>query len=70
MQQEKFEFADAVIKIAKDHHIAIPKVELSEADLIQYLKQEGIKIANEMACKWFEENLPQPENAKALHYVL
>ena len=70
MQHEKLEFADAVIRIAKDHHIEIPKVEQSEAGLEQYRKQEGIKIANEMACKWFEENLRQPENAKALHYVL
>lgn len=69
MLHEKIEFKDAVLKIAKDHNIEIPDVQHSDSDLETYRKQEGIKIANEMACKLFESNLQLPENNKALEYV-
>jgi DNA primase len=69
MQHEKINFTDAVLRIAKDHNIDVPKVEQNEAELEQYRKLEGIKIANELACKWFEQNLQLPENIKPLEYV-
>jgi len=69
MQHEKINFTDAILKIAKDHNIDVPKVEQNEAELEKYRKLEGIKIANELACKWFEQNLLLPENIKPLEYV-
>jgi len=65
----KVDFKTAVLKIAKDHNIDVPEIQHTEQELETYKKQEGIKIANEMACKFFEENLQLPENAKALEYV-
>ena len=69
MLHEKITFKEAVLKMAKDHTIEIPVIQHSEADLEHYKKQEGIKIANEMACKLFENTLHLPEYSKALEYV-
>jgi DNA primase len=69
MLHDKLDFKDAVLKMAKEHNIEIPEVQHSEIELETYRKQEGIKVANEMACKLFESNLQLPENVKALEYV-
>lgn len=69
MKLEKIDFKDAVLRIAKDHNIAIPEENHSEEELERYKKHEGIRIANQLVSEWFENNMQQTQNSKSLEYV-
>lgn len=69
MANDSLDFKDAVLKIAKDHNIAIPQEEHTEQDAADYRHREGMRVTNQLACEWFEQNLHKPENKAALDYV-
>lgn len=70
MEHEKLNFAEAVLRIAHDHNIEVPKVEEGPEELEKWKHIEGLRITNDLACHWFEEQLKVPEHKGALDYVL
>lgn len=69
MEHEKLDFVEAVKQIAKDHRIEIPEESASKEEEEAFKHKESLRVTNELACSWFEENLQKPEHIKALDYV-
>jgi DNA primase catalytic core len=70
MENEKLSFPEAVKKIASDHHISITEKEPTEEERRVEDQREKLLIANEIASKYFIENLYEPSNANAFEYAL
>ena len=68
--REKMEYVEAVLFLAKQHNIEIPKEEHTEQEEAAYRHREGLRVANTKACEWFEAQLILPENKPAFDYVL
>lgn len=67
---ENITFPEAVRAVAQKLGVPMPKVEYSSPQEAREAKMRGALLdANEMACKWFEEQLRKPEAAHAREYL-
>lgn len=69
MEAEGLSYQEAVTKIAKDHHIEIPRKEQSGEEREKELHREALFTANKIAARYYEENLFRSENSRILEYA-
>ena len=70
MKHEKIEFAEAVLRIAREHNIHIPEVEVSDEDQQKFKHLESLRLTNTIAAGYFQGNLQNPAHEAALNYIL
>ena len=69
MKHEKLSFVDAVLRIARDHNIAVPEEKYSDEQQAMFRHLENLRLTNKLVSEYFVANLHLPENSKALEYV-
>ena len=71
MEADGLGFREALEKIAKQHHIELPRrEEPTDEEREKERKMESLLVVNSVAANYFEENLHKPENKPVLDYAL
>jgi DNA primase len=69
MQNEGIGFKEALVKLAEEYNIPIPKIEYTETEEKEYNEIKEIYKINEEACKFFQKYLFSAEGQVGLNYL-
>ena len=70
MEAEGESYQEAVARIAKDHHIDMPRREQTSEEREKDLHREALFTANKIVARYFEERLFKEDHKPALDYAL